>query len=92
MLAWTLLVSATNNANLNLIKEVHIGYPEWLVAIPLMIFLPIILCLGFFANSKLQDRVIARIGIIALFFATMVVSIYIIILGYNFGKYSQCHQ
>ncbi len=80
-------MSATANASLNLIKEVNIDYPGWLVVIPLLIFLPIILCLGFFANSKLQDHVISRIGIITLFFTTMVVSIYIIILGDYFEKY-----
>ncbi len=93
MLAWTLLVSATTNTILNLIKEVRIDYPDWLVTIPLSFFLPIILCLGFLANSKLQDHAISRIGIITLFFATMVVSIYVIVLGpglgygFGFGKY-----
>ncbi len=45
--------------------------------------MPIILSLGFFANSKLQDQ---GSELLPCFFATMVVSIYIIILGYNFGN------
>ena len=68
VLAWTLLVSAAANAILNTIRAVRTDYPEWIVIIPLSIFLPITLFLGFLANSKLQDYIIARIGIITLFF------------------------
>ena len=91
MIAWTLLVSATAIGSLNLIETFFIGYPKWLFTTTLAFCLPVILCLGFLANYKLQDYTIARIGIIAMFLVTMASSIYVLILGpafgYGFGKY-----
>ncbi len=51
-----MLVSATANASLNLIKEVHIDYPEWLVAIPLLIFLPIIIIMSWIFRQFQASR------------------------------------
>ncbi len=81
MLAWTLLVSAAATASSSLIGSVSTGYPNWLGAIPPSLSLLLTLCLGLLANYKLQDYTIIRIGIVTLFFVTMVSSIYIIILG-----------
>ncbi len=81
VLAWTLLVSATAIASLNLTYILFTGYPDWLVTTTLAVFLPIIFCLGYLANYKLQDYTIARIGIIAMFLVTIVFSIYVLILG-----------
>ncbi len=81
VLAWTLLVSATAIASLNLTYILFTGYPDWLVTTTLVVFLPIIFCLGYLANYKLQDYTIARIGIIAMFLVTVVFSIYVLILS-----------
>ena len=91
MLAWALLASATTIASFNVIKTLLTDYPDWLVTITLAFFMPIIFCLGFLANYKLQDYTIARIGSITMFLVTIVFSIYVLILGpgieYGFGKY-----
>ena len=91
MLAWMLLVSATAIASYSLLESVITDYPDWLGTIPLSLFLLLTFCLGLLANYKLQDYTIIRIGIISLFFATMVSSIYILILGsgleHRFEKY-----
>ncbi len=91
MLAWALLVSAATTASYSLIESVSTDYPFWLGAIPLSLSLLLTFCLGLLANYKLQDYTIIRIGIVTLFFVTMVSSIYILILGsgleYRFEKY-----
>ena len=91
MLAWILLVSATAIASYSLIESVITDYPDWLGTIPLSLFLLLTFCLGLLANYKLQDYTIIRIGIITLFFVTIVSSIYILILGsgleHRFEKY-----
>ena len=91
MLAWTLLVSVAATAVYGIIETLFTDYPKWLVTTTLAFFVPIILCLGFLANYKLQDYTIVRIGIITMFLVTMVSSIYVLILGrglgYGFGKY-----
>ncbi len=91
MLAWTLLVSAAANASYSLIHSVSTDYPDWLGTIPLSLFLLLTFCLGLLANYKLQDYTIIRIGIVTLFFVTMVSSIYVLILGsgleHRFEKY-----
>ena len=91
MLAWTLLVSAAANASYSLIHSVSTDYPDWLGTIPLSLFLLLTFCLGLLANYKLQDYTIIRIGVVTLFFVTMVSSIYVLILGsgleHRFEKY-----
>ncbi len=81
VLAWVLLVSATTITGYSSIESVSTGYPDWLGAIPLSLFLLLTFCLGLLANYKLQDYTIIRIGIVTLFFVTMVYSIYVLILG-----------
>ncbi len=82
VLAWALFVSAAASAFNSLIETLFIDYPQWLIiTITLAFFLPIIFCLGFLANSKLQDYTIVRIGIITMFLATIAFSIYFLILG-----------
>ena len=84
-------MSATTITGYSLIESVSTDYPHWLGAIPLSLFLLITFCLGLLANYKLQDYTIIRIGIVTLFFVTMVYNIYILILGsgleYRFKEY-----